>query len=253
MRLSLRTGVIVAAVALALSLPGFAISVMFLDLSALLPPTMRWMAPYMTWGGLVFAFIFMLVGTAHLVLQVGLAGLASPERNAFPLLSRAPSPFRGWGWALLVGVVGGFGSALVFRAMDVKVGSAMEALLKMFPGLHDYPPVVLMFAFLPALLAAALTEEVLYRGVLQGWLTRLLGDGAAAAAFAILVTSALWAVAHAGNVSPMLPKLSQILLLGFALGAIARRYGVEASIVGHAVLNTAAVAAAVLLHALGKA
>jgi membrane protease YdiL (CAAX protease family) len=251
-RPSLRPGVVVAGMAFALSLPGFVITAVFMDLSALLPPIIRGLAPYLSWMSVIMGFAFTIIGTAHIVLQVGLATLAVPGRAAFPLLTRAPDPFRGWVWAAVFGIAAGLLSTWLFHVMGIKAGSATEMLQKMFPGLDSYPPIVVMLAFVPAFLAAALTEEVLYRGVLQAWLARALGDGRAAVLAAILVTSVLWAMAHAANASPMLPKLLQVLLLGFALGGLARRYGVEASIVGHAALNLTAVAGAALLTALGK-
>ena len=250
---SLRPGLIVAAAVLALSLPGFVFSVVFLDMSAMLPPALKSVAPYLGWLTLVMGFVFMLIGVAHTVLQVGLSDLAVPDRSAFPFLSRAAGAFGGWGWAALIGVAGGFGSTFLFHVMGVKAGSAVEMMQKMFPGIESYSPIVVMVAFLPAFLAAAVGEEVLYRGVLQGWLARGLGNGTAGLAVAIVVSSVLWALAHAANASPMLPKLMQVVLLGFAFGAIARRWSVEASIVAHACLNVSAVAGAMILTGLGKA
>ena len=91
------------------------------------------------------------------------------------------------------------------------------------------------------MIAAAIMEEILFRGLLQTWLVRIFGPGPASVAAAIVLTSLVWAIAHAANATPMLPKLLQVFVLGLLLGALVRRYDVEACIVAHATLNVVAV------------
>jgi membrane protease YdiL (CAAX protease family) len=105
-----------------------------------------------------------------------------------------------------------------------------------------------VLAFTPALIAAAVYEEILYRGVLQAWLVRWLGESSGRVAASMAITSIVWALAHAGNADPMLPKLIQVMLLGFLFGGIARRYSVEASILAHTSLNVVAAIGAMLVE-----
>ena len=97
------------------------------------------------------------------------------------------------------------------------------------------------------MLLAAVTEELLFRGLVQGWLTRWLGGSRRAVVLAVGVSAALWALAHWGNTDHPGLKLLQIFLVGLGLGALARRYSVEASIVAHAAFNLVAVASWMLL------
>ncbi|MBI5543860.1 MAG: CPBP family intramembrane metalloprotease [Deltaproteobacteria bacterium] len=97
------------------------------------------------------------------------------------------------------------------------------------------PAIVLgTFAFV---LGAAVSEEILFRGLVQGWLARLLGRSVVSVVSAIVVTSALWALIHMFNTTSASWKLAQIFLIGLALGELARRYSVEASICAHVTLN----------------
>jgi membrane protease YdiL (CAAX protease family) len=102
-------------------------------------------------------------------------------------------------------------------------------------------------ALIPAFVAIAISEEILFRGVVQGWITRLLGGDRAAAALAIVAATAVWTLGHAGSAEPLWLKLSQIFILGLVFGWLAYRYSVEAAIVAHVGLNVSALLAAYAL------
>ena len=88
-----------------------------------------------------------------------------------------------------------------------------------------------------AVVAAPLVEELFFRRILQGWLEKRLpeSDGA----FAILVSSAAFALAHQGQGLAFVP----LFPLGLVLGFIARRTGsIVPCILLHALFNAVSVA-----------
>jgi membrane protease YdiL (CAAX protease family) len=241
-RPSLRTGAILAAIAFVLSVPWTVITAFYLDLSKMIPAEVRRLAPVLQAIVSVNAAFSLLTTAAHTVLKVGVAGLVAREgRPPFPLLSRAGAVFRGWPIAAVAGLACGALSVFAFAWLDVKPGDVFRFMDATMPGLQTMPKPWLFLAFLPTLLAAAVSEEILFRGVIQPWLARLFGETTPGLVLAMALTSAMWAIAHAMNATPLVPKLVQVFLLGFVLGGIARRYSVEASIVAHGVLNVTAV------------
>jgi membrane protease YdiL (CAAX protease family) len=247
-RLYLREGVILGVLFLVLSLPGTILSAVFLDLSKMLPPNLVGVGPMLGALASVMSFVFLLVGAVHIPLKAAVASMATPERSPFPLLSGRGERYRGWTVAVAIGGIAGVISIVVFDVLGIKAGSAFQMFQMMFPGLSAHPRPLVVLASIPALIAAAVYEEILYRGVLQAWLVRWLGDSSGRVAASIALTSIVWAVAHAANADPMLPKLIQIVLLGFLFGGLARRYSVEASIMAHIALNVMAAIGGVLFE-----
>jgi membrane protease YdiL (CAAX protease family) len=167
------------------------------------------------------------------------------QSNAYPLLSRAKERFGGWGLACMFGTVSGVVTAFVFQALEIKEGQSITWMVEtLMPGLSDVPLWGQYALALPTLLAYAIAEEVTYRGILQGWISRLLGDKRGAVIIAVVITSIAWAIAHASNTDAIGIKLTQIFLLGLAFGWLARRYSVEAAIIAHLSLNAAVIVAA---------
>jgi membrane protease YdiL (CAAX protease family) len=237
----LTAGILVGAVVLVLSLPGLPATAFFLEPEALAPkgegermvhalgPVLRAVITVFSLGGAV-------VGAALLALAVCTAELALPQ-SAFPLLLRREGRGRGVLGAFLFGAAAGGATLLAARALGVTESQLVKDLARLFGGLGREGPAIRLAIALPAMVAAAVSEEILFRGVMQRWLTRWLGGNRRAAALAIVIVSVVWAVGHPGNASSVPFKVGQVLLLGLALGWVARRYSVEATIVAHAGLN----------------
>lgn len=93
---------------------------------------------------------------------------------------------------------------------------------------------------LPAILlglGAACSEELFYRMGLQGFLARYLKWQGGWYWLAIVLSSAFWALGHAGVVEPEWVKLAQIFPTGLLLGWLYRRCGVGSCMVAHALFN----------------
>lgn len=104
---------------------------------------------------------------------------------------------------------------------------------------------VVMIVIVAAVVAAPFAEELFFRRILQGWLeSRLPGDGWAS----ILLSAAVFALAHVGQGLAFVP----LFPLGVVLGFIARRTGsIIPCILLHALFN--AVSVGLLLADSGQA
>lgn len=247
-RSSWRLGLLLSGVVALLLAPGWALSLRYFDPAALLverdlSPGLAEQAADTVWwamaGGIAASAI---LGLLYRVLLVPVAQLAQPDRPAFPVLTRreggAVLP-----WAFGLGLFLGGLSALGAWAMGIGASELVSHQARLFPGVDlDAPPVVLGIG-LPSLLAAAISEELLFRGVVQRWLSRWWGP-----VLSIGITSTIWALGHAANTDAMGLKLAQIGALGLVFGLLARRHGVEASVVAHLGLNTAVVLVSLVLQ-----
>ena len=90
---------------------------------------------------------------------------------------------------------------------------------------------------LVVILESAFVEELLFRLGIQNYLGAKLIKKRYGYAIAIVVTAALWTMAHAGSLTPAWVKLAQIFPLGLALGWLYRRQGTESAIMAHALFN----------------
>jgi membrane protease YdiL (CAAX protease family) len=237
---------------LLLKTPSLVLGALYTDLALVVPehlrettepfgPTLIRLALMMTWPLAV-------VGAFHVALQIAVSQLAARPAQAYPLLlGDRMSRFRGWLVAALLGSLAGVASTLLFWALDVRSGETVRMAQKLMPGLETAPAVLVAGALIPAFVAIAISEEILFRGVIQGWVTRLLGGDRAAAVLAIVAATAVWTLGHAGSAEPLWLKLSQIFILGLVFGWLAYRYSVEAAIVAHVGLNVSALLAAYAL------
>jgi membrane protease YdiL (CAAX protease family) len=201
------------------------------------------------WGTVVITWIAAIVGAAHVALQFAAGQRAAEPRPAYPaLLGDRGRRFRGWVPGAVIGAFAGVASTLLFWRLGVELGDAPRMAQKLMPGLEHASRLLVGTALLPAFVGVAVAEEILFRGVIQGWIARLLGGGRAAAVVAVLAASLLWALGHAGTVEPLWLKLVQIFVLGLVFGWLALRYSVESAILAHAGLN---VTALLLGYALG--
>jgi membrane protease YdiL (CAAX protease family) len=244
-------GVRLALLALALAVPGMVAQVWYFEMPAVgganspLDPI---------FGGVVMRIILAVttitvavLGAAYSAVQVGVGELAAFGRRAYPLVVGKDRALSGWWIAGAFGLATGIVSVLAFRWLNVREGAVVELVEKLMPKLQQASAATKIAYFLPPVLGAAVTEEILFRGVIQGWLAKWLGPGRAGVAGAIVLTAGFWAVAHVANADAVWLKCLQIFLIGLGFGAIARRFSVEASIIGHVVINLTAVVAGYLM------
>lgn len=83
----------------------------------------------------------------------------------------------------------------------------------------------------------AVAEELIYRLGIQSFLVKYLKLEGAKYWIAILITSVLWTLAHAGTLDPAWVKLAQIFPMGLMLGWLFRKYGAESTILAHGLFN----------------
>ena len=235
-RRSLRAGLLFGSALLLVKLPGFVAVMVYLDDSI----GMR--------IGVGFAFVFLIVGVFHGAIQIGLAQWLAAPRNAYPTLLCDGRRFAGWGLGAGLGLAAAVVTVPVFHLLGVEAGPLQQLLERLMPAVLEAPAVVRTTIAVFGVTAAAVGEEMIFRGVIQPGLTRLMGGSAAALVTAVLVTSAVWAVGHAANAEPIWVKLVQIFLLGLVFGWLARRHSVEAAIVAHIGLNLGSLAAAPLFY-----
>jgi membrane protease YdiL (CAAX protease family) len=242
-----KAGLALGLVILVLKLPGTVAGAYMMDVDSLMgnmdvedpPEGFRTAMKFGLWLGIGVGLAGSIVGAFHTALAAGLGQLA--QSNAYPLLSGAKQRFQGWWIACVIGTLAGVVSTLAFIALDVSEGQAILWLMQtLMPG-HAELSVWWKFAWaLPTVVAYAIAEEVSFRGIMQGWLIRLMGDGRGTVIGAIVLTSIAWAIGHASNTDAIGLKLTQIFLLGLVFGWLARRYSVEAAIVAHVSLNVVA-------------
>jgi membrane protease YdiL (CAAX protease family) len=182
--------------------------------------------------------------------QAGL-GLAEPG-DATPMLapllpqgeaaaqavvaSPATKPLARCAWAVstlaVVGAAIGY-SALLFRLTSPRLSEVLAGL----PGYNPEQAYTLTPAVLLTLLVAALSEEVVYRLGIQGFLARYLNAQGQRYWIPVVLAALLWTLQHAGAVEPGWVKLAQVFPIGVLLGWLYRRQGIESCIVAHALFN----------------
>lgn len=161
------------------------------------------------------------------------AGARGSESGAVRALSLAPAP------------IGVFGHVIVALAVVVGVGVLAAAITLAFPHKGSVQPVLEFIksdywwiAIAPVAVGAPLFEEIVFRGFL---FTAIAGSKLGAAG-AILITSVVWALFHAGYVWQ---EMVIITAFGFVLGWLVWQLGsVWPGIVCHAVWNFGVLAGA---------
>jgi membrane protease YdiL (CAAX protease family) len=93
-------------------------------------------------------------------------------------------------------------------------------------------PFMLLFV-----LEAAVSEEIIFRLGIQNFLANVFNWRERRYWTAILFTSILWTLAHAGVIVPWWVKPIQIFPIGLALGWLYWRYGAESSMLAHGLFN----------------
>jgi membrane protease YdiL (CAAX protease family) len=157
----------------------------------------------------------------------------------------AARAFQAWGrvrWALpaVVGAAYGAASTWALWTSGVREGPGAEAAAALLGRLSTVPNWLQLSLAIPAAVAVAIEEELVFRGVILGGLAARLGFAPAAA-----VSVLTWTAGHAGNATPIGPKLAQVALAGVGLSAVQRRWGLPSAMVAHGALNVGAALAAV--------
>jgi hypothetical protein len=87
------------------------------------------------------------------------------------------------------------------------------------------------------LLEFAFAEEIIFRLGLQNWFAKVLRLGKTNYWVAVVLSSAIWSLAHANTLDPEWVKLAQVFPMGIALGFMFRKFGVECCFFAHAIFN----------------
>ena len=185
--------------------------------------------------GMARTFLFTAVGTsccagggfaAFPLLKPGLGGL--DERTA--RLAVGPTLVA----ALVVAGAWAAYTVVLFRVLTPELSETAERLIGE-AGEADGVALGLL-----AVSLVAMEEELVYRLGIQNLIAGFLGWWDRRYWLAILIAATIWTIAHVGVVEPGWVKLVQIFPAGLALGWLARKHGIEACVVAHAVFNIAA-------------
>lgn len=228
-----------AAAIFALQLPSTLVHGMYYDPTALMAEDMPLPMANLHASRVAAVWLAVTLGTSvtFALWRLGVVPAAESlgPRPAFPWLTgRAPLQV---GTATLIGGLTAAVSVAVFVALGVTAHDGVRDAAILFPGLPDHWALKLGLGASTAV-ATAISEELLFRALLQRGLTAWLG-----VAPAIALTAAVWACGHALSTDTPVIKLSQIAVLGIVFGLLAHRRSVEASIAAHVVHNLIATAA----------
>jgi CAAX prenyl protease-like protein len=183
------------------------------------------------WRGLVY--VVAAAEWSRVRPEDGLHSVAPERRSArHPLL-----------WSLLAGLAAAALSTMAFRALGVRLGDVITPTAPIAAQLGRFPYFVRILVGLLFGTTAALTEEMTFRGALQGFLLRVTRGSGSGIVLSNLLVTVLWASLHLLNTNTPAVKLAQIGLIGIVLGEMARRWGLNSSIAGHLGLNIASVLA----------
>jgi len=142
--------------------------------------------------------------------------------------------------ALVLAGAGVLYTFMLFWATEPQAALHLEKPIRPDVAAGSFP---MTFAVLLGL-TCAVGEEVTFRLGIQNYLARRLKLVGSKYVWSIIITSALWTIAHTGSLDPDWVKYAQIFPLGIALGFFYRKYGTEWCIIVHGVFNTIVI----LLH-----
>ncbi len=145
------------------------------------------------------------------------------------------------GIAALVGAGAAVVSMILGKILKVGAGDILriqEDLLVNFKALPELLQLVLMLLYV---ISAAVSEELLYRGALFGFLCRISKNRMSWLLASIFAVSLLWAFMHVLNTDNPAFKLAQVFILGTVFAEFARRWSLESAMAAHISLNVTAV------------
>jgi hypothetical protein len=141
-------------------------------------------------------------------------------------------------WAPAIAVGGVLYSCVLFTLVPVRASDMVRELLE---SSSTNLPTAMGASVVGALamFEFALSEEVVFRLGIQNYLARVLKLRGNSYWIAVVLTTALWSMAHVNTLDPNWAKIVQVFPLGIALGVLFRRYGVEACTAAHLLFNLA--------------
>jgi membrane protease YdiL (CAAX protease family) len=173
--------------------------------------------------------------------------IAYPE--AMPVLrQRRGAPWRTITIAFLFGVEAGVLTLIAIALLDIKPNEELVRFMSLFPKLGTVSTLVRLPMMMMLVTAAAVKEELLFRGVLLGSLVRLSRGRPWAIAVSIVAVSLAFGMVHMNVASVPAFKVAQTFLLGVAFSLFALRGNLEVAIAAHVGLNLTAVAASLVLQ-----
>ena len=127
-------------------------------------------------------------------------------------------------------------SVILFKLTAPQLSDTMKQLSKVQGtklGINDEPSVLTALV----LIAFAFGEEILFRLGIQNYLAQQFRRNGDKYWVAVVLTSGLWALAHANILTPEWVKIVQIFPSGIALGFLFKKYGLESCIFAHGIFN----------------
>jgi membrane protease YdiL (CAAX protease family) len=247
-----RTGLLIGLICFALMLPSAVFSLQRLDMEGLARQTgvPLEFVRVMFWAAILLAVGLMVlrVGWLMLVYVVAAAEWELLRGDRFGGLGAGHSRWRELALPAAFGVGVALASVIAFELLGVRESRAIRTMQEMLHLGGAAPPALWLVPALPAMTAAALAEEVLFRGALLGALLRAISStragGRLGVVVPVLVVSVVWGLMHVLNTDAPLIKGAQVFAIGVCLCELARRRSLDAAIAAHAALNVTAVLAA---------
>lgn len=145
-------------------------------------------------------------------------------------------PYRDYALSTLgVAVAALVYSVALFRLAPPRIAEVLVGL----PGYTPERAQAFTLQVLVTVLAAAFSEEIVYRLGIQSFFARYLNCRGGRYWIPVVLASFLWTLGHAGAMEPAWVKLAQIFPIGLMLGWLYRRHGVESCMLAHALFNLA--------------
>jgi len=159
--------------------------------------------------------------------EVDTTGSPLPIETPVPVMDRR----RYWLTTIGVALGGVVYTLILFAITGPSVGIALRDLVDSGSSATITPLTVVMF------LEFAFTEELIFRLGIQNYLAARLSQRRNGYWIAIVLTSIIWTLGHAGSLDPNWIKFAQIFPVGLALGWLYRGNGVESTIIAHSLFN----------------
>jgi membrane protease YdiL (CAAX protease family) len=147
-------------------------------------------------------------------------------------------------WPLLFGAAVGAFSTFLFHFLGVGLGDTMSLSPQISAQLQRFSLAVRLLISVLFMANAAVLEEVMFRGAIQGFLLRVTRGTRSGIVLSNLLATVIWTMLHLLNTNAPAVKFSQIAFLGLVFGELARRWGLNSAIAAHLGLNLASILAA---------
>jgi membrane protease YdiL (CAAX protease family) len=242
-----KTGLVFGAVCFAFSLPITLFTLFGMDYAGMVPPGSGLgpgFAEMMKYIVMVVSVVAGIGGIGYVmftyVIAAGEWDILRPR--PFPVIMRTGE--KSWGKigiAALVGAAGAVVSLLSAKLLNVGAGDLIKIQENLLGDFRALPASLQFALMLMFVVSAAVSEELLYRGALLGFLFRVSKNRMAWLLGSIFSVSLVWAFMHVLNTDNPVFKLAQVFILGVVLAEVARRWSLEAAIATHVSLNVTAV------------